>query len=218
MNFTYSERRDNSKMTKVAVVGLLHVALGYALVHSLNTAHIKLPHMNETILTLTPEIIKKEPPPPPPKTPPKPKQEVKPVVEIPKPAVETPPPPEPTVQAEVVEQPSPPAPAAPAADPAPSNAPVGNIGKAVLAEGCATPDYPKNALRMNEEGTTVLALLVGPDGHVQNAKVQSSSGYRDLDKAAEQALSLCKFKPAVANDGQPQAGWARLDYVWKLDS
>jgi protein TonB len=37
-----------------------------------------------------------------------------------------------------------------------------------------------------------------------------------LDRAALDALSLCKFKPATSN-GSPEAGWAQIAYDWKLD-
>jgi protein TonB len=84
------------------------------------------------------------------------------------------------------------------------------------ANGCALPNYPVNAARNGETGTTTLALLVGTDGRVSSARVQQSSGSRDLDRAALNALSLCKFKPATSN-GAAEAGWAQLAYVWKLD-
>ena len=222
MEFTYNNQHESqTKFTKVALVGLLHVALGYGLVHSLSKVNVHFDHPIETMLTLTPE--KPLPPPPPPKEPPKPKvAEAPKPVPIPKPVVDVPPPPEPveTVQAQVTSDPAPadPAPAQPAAAPASDSGTPGNIGTAVMADGCATPEYPAKAARMGETGTTSLALLVGTDGHVQSAKVQSSSGSRELDRAAVQALSMCKFKPGMAGNGQPQAGWARLDYVWKLDS
>lgn len=221
MEFTYNQQHEsNTKYTKVALVGLLHVALGYGLVTSLSKVNVHFDHPLETVLELTP--LKAPPPPPPPKEPPKPKVvEAPKPVPIPQPEVVTPPPePVETVQAQVTSDPAPaePAPAQPAAAPASDSGTPGNIGTAVMADGCATPEYPAKAARMGESGTTTLALLVGADGHVESAKVQSSSGSRELDRAAVSALSMCKFKPGIASNGQPQAGWARLDYVWKLDS
>ena len=89
---------------------------------------------------------------------------------------------------------------------------------AVLADanGCAKPDYPVRAARNGETGTVTLALMVGTDGRVQDARIQSSSGSRDLDRAALNALSLCQFKPAM-NNGVAEAGWAQIAYVWTLD-
>jgi protein TonB len=51
---------------------------------------------------------------------------------------------------------------------------------------------------------------------VTSSRIQHSSGYRDLDKAAVNALSMCQFKPAM-NNGTPEAGWAQLAYVWTLE-
>jgi protein TonB len=106
----------------------------------------------------------------------------------------------------------------PAAPPTPRNANPGQMRTAVFADAnsCALPTYPARAVRDGESGTTMLALLVGADGRVTSARVQHSSGSRELDRAALQALSLCKFKPAT-NDGVPEAGWAQLAYVWTLD-
>jgi protein TonB len=84
------------------------------------------------------------------------------------------------------------------------------------ANSCALPDYPASAARLGETGTTTLALLVGLDGRVSSARIEHGSGSRVLDRAALNALSLCRFKPATSN-GVPEAGWAQLAYVWKLD-
>jgi protein TonB len=94
----------------------------------------------------------------------------------------------------------------------------GAIRSAVLADArsCALPAYPVRALRNGEEGTTTLALLVGADGRVGSARIEKSSGSRELDQAAIHALSLCAFKPAM-NNGVAEAGWARMAYAWTLD-
>jgi protein TonB len=80
---------------------------------------------------------------------------------------------------------------------------------------CDKPDYPRNSLRNEEQGTTRLAFLIGLDGRVADSKVEKSSGFRALDAAAKNALSLCKFKPGTV-DGKPQQSWTAVDYVWKL--
>ena len=84
------------------------------------------------------------------------------------------------------------------------------------ASDCARPDYPARAARNGEVGTVSLALLIGTDGRVTEAKVQKSSGSRDLDRAAVSALSLCKFKPATSN-GVAEPAWGQIAYVWSLD-
>jgi protein TonB len=81
---------------------------------------------------------------------------------------------------------------------------------------CARPDYPPRAARLGESGTVTLALLIGTDGKVSDAKVSSSSGSRELDRAAIAALSLCKFKPATTN-GVAEPAWGKIAYAWTLE-
>ncbi len=111
-----------------------------------------------------------------------------------------------------------PGPATPEAPPAAAPASEGKIFSAALAnaDDCAKPDYPARAARNGETGTVSLALLIGTDGRVTDSKVQRSSGSRELDKAAQAALSLCKFKPAMEG-GVAQPAWGQIAYVWTLD-
>jgi protein TonB len=221
MHFSYSNPGNGSKATKFMLIAGLHVAVGVLFVHSLNTRKISLSSLPEQVLVM---IEPEHTPPPPPPEPPKPMQHMAPPdLVVPKPEVPVAPPPEPTVRAAVEQDPSPqpftPAEAAPEAPPAAQpSANTGQMHTAVFADanGCALPNYPVNAARNGETGTTTLALLVGTDGRVSSARVQQSSGSRDLDRAALNALSLCKFKPATSN-GAAEAGWAQLAYVWKLD-
>jgi protein TonB len=84
------------------------------------------------------------------------------------------------------------------------------------ASNCAKPDYPKSALRNGDAGKVTLAFLIGVDGRVASAKVEQSSGFRELDRAAIAGLSLCRFKPGTV-DGTPFESWTRMQYVWSLD-
>ncbi|KQW97313.1 energy transducer TonB [Massilia sp. Root418] len=86
----------------------------------------------------------------------------------------------------------------------------------VDAANCAKPDYPRNAQRNGDTGTVTLALLIGTDGRVADSKVEKSSGFRELDRAAQVGLGLCRFKPATI-DGVPQQSWTRMQYLWSLD-
>ncbi|WP_426339056.1 energy transducer TonB [Pseudoduganella sp. S-14] len=91
-----------------------------------------------------------------------------------------------------------------------------NVAAVIDAANCAKPTYPAGALRNGDEGTVTLAFLIGKDGHVASAKVERTSGHRDLDRAALQGLSLCAFKPGTV-DGVAQESWARMQYAWRLD-
>jgi protein TonB len=70
---------------------------------------------------------------------------------------------------------------------------------------------------MNDEpGTTSMSFLISPDGSVIESKLDKTSGFKNLDKAAMKSLSACKFKPGT-KDGTPAQTWAKVDYAWKLD-
>jgi protein TonB len=223
MHFSNMNNGSGSKVTKVAAVAGFHVLLATVFIHSMNTRHITLPKVPEDIMVmLTPE------PPPPPPPPPEPPRTVTPKITppdivVPKVEVETPPPQDvPQVQATTEPDPTPAQPnqaqSAEAPPAQPSDANTGAMRTAVFADanGCAKPQYPTAAARNGETGTVTLALLVGTDGKVTSSRIQHSSGYRDLDKAAVNALSMCQFKPAM-NNGTPEAGWAQLAYVWTLE-
>jgi len=223
MQFTSLSGGNDSKAVKFALVAGLHVAIGALFIHSINTKRISLSIVPDHVLVM---LDPQPPVPPPPPEPPQPMPQLAPPdVVVPKVEVDVAPPPVPSpVLATTVAEPSlfPPRPAQPATEaPATPGANSGNAGQmhtAVFADanGCALPDYPAAAVRRGDAGTTTLALLVGADGRVSSARIEHSSGSRDLDRAAVNALSLCKFKPAT-NNGVPEAGWAKLAYAWKLD-
>jgi len=77
-------------------------------------------------------------------------------------------------------------------------------------------DYPKASLMNEEQGTVSMSFLIKADGSVADSKVEKSSGFKNLDKAAIKALSACKFKPGT-KDGAPAETWTKVDYAWKLD-
>ena len=220
MQFTSLPGGNDAKAAKFVLVAAVHVAVGAVFVHSIDTKTISLSRLPEQVLVM---IEPERPTPPPQPEPPKPAQQLAPPkLFVPKPDVPVAPPPLPdTVQATTASDPSP-FPAMPS-DPVPQApaAPTANPGQmrtAVLADanGCALPAYPAAAAREGVTGTSTLALLVGADGRVSSARIEHSSGSRVLDSAALNALSLCKFKPAT-NNGVPEAGWAKLAFVWTLD-
>ena len=220
MHFSDINQGTGGKAGKFALVAGLHVLVAMGVISTMNAKSISLPAMLEDKLVwIQPEV----PPPAPPPEPPKPQvKSTPPDVVVPKVEVDVAePPPEQVIEASTEPAPEPAqqtqseAPPQPAAEPS-SNS--GQMRSAVLADanGCAKPDYPVRAARNGETGTVTLALLVGTDGRVQDSRIQSSSGSRELDRAAVNALSLCKFQPAM-NGGTAEAGWAQLAYVWTLE-
>ena len=77
-------------------------------------------------------------------------------------------------------------------------------------------EYPKASLMNEEQGVTSMSFLVNPDGSVADSKLEKSSGFKGLDKAALKGVGACKFKPGT-KDGAPAQTWTKVDYAWKLD-
>jgi protein TonB len=226
MQFSHTNEGGN-KAGKFLLVAGLHVAIGVLFFHAMNSRHISLSRIDEQVLVML-EPQKLEPPPPLPSLP-LPAQTlpkiVPPTLVVPAPDVPVSPPPDAApVRATTTPDPAPTTagPARAVADTAPAGsqakAAASQVRTAVLADpnACALPDYPVRAAREGIGGTTLLALLVGSDGRVTSSRIERSSGSRDLDRAAVNALSLCRFKPA-ANNGVAEAGWAQLAYVWTLE-
>lgn len=226
MQFSHTNEGGN-KAGKFLLVAGLHVAIGVLFVHAMDSRHMSLSRIDEQVLVML-EPQKLEPPPPLPSLP-LPAQTlpkiVPPTLVMPAPEVPVSPPPD-AAPVRATTTPDPAAatagPAHAAADAAPAGSPAkaaaNQVRTAVLADpnACALPDYPVRAAREGISGTTLLALLVGTDGRVTSSRIERSSGSRDLDRAAVNALSLCRFKPA-ANNGVAEAGWAQLAYVWTLE-
>lgn len=61
------------------------------------------------------------------------------------------------------------------------------------------PDYPMFSKRLNEQGKVVLRVELGEDGHVANAEVKTSSGFRRLDEAALNTVKKWRCKPVMRN-------------------
>jgi protein TonB len=222
MHFSQINDGTGGKAGKFALVAGLHALVAVGVINVMNAKTFSIPAlMEDPLVWIEPTV-----PPPLPPDPPKPRVEVaKPQIVVPKVEVDVPPPPvEERVEATTEAQPMPePAlPAASAVDAPPSQASsssnTGEMRSAVLADadGCAKPAYPVSAARNGETGTVTLALMVGADGRVQDSRIQQSSGSRVLDRAAVNALSLCRFKPAMRG-GVAEAGWAQIAYVWTLD-
>jgi protein TonB len=95
-----------------------------------------------------------------------------------------------------------------------STAFAGEVPASLNDKNCKA-EYPKASLMNEEQGDVTMAFLVGTDGNVVESKVEKSSGFKNLDKAALKALSACKFKPGT-KDGAVAQTWTKVDYSWKL--
>jgi len=62
------------------------------------------------------------------------------------------------------------------------------------------PEYPPAARHSGHEGAVVVVLQVDGAGAVSSARVQTSSGYRDLDHAALRAVRKWRFDPDAVRE------------------
>ena len=217
MDFIANGRRKNP--TGIAVVVLLHVlAAGIALQNSTVSLTRSIPGVIDILPTPIPE------PEPLPEPLPEPGMQAPPSMAVPPvdlPDFQQPTDPPVLTTRSTNDTAPPPASAgngagtAQVAEPVPNAAPVRKEA-VVDAKACTRPEYPRNAQRNGDTGTVTLALLIGTDGKVVESKVEKSSGTRELDRAAQAGLSLCRFQPGTV-DGVPYQSWTRMQYVWQLE-
>jgi len=73
----------------------------------------------------------------------------------------------------------------------------GSVRSKVRFENNPRPEYPRAAREAGWEGTTVLQVLVLPDGRAGSVTLYKTSGYAVLDEAALTAVKAWRFIPAM---------------------
>ncbi|WPL81163.1 energy transducer TonB [Bordetella hinzii] len=172
-----------------------------------------------------------EPPPPEPEPELKPEPEPEPIVEKapepappPKPKPKPKPQPKPQPKTEVQAEPKPQTPPAGATDgeqvtqapkqgPAPEE-PVFMSSVEYLGDRPA-PKYPSDSIRRREQGRVIVLVTINPQGYVDKASIDTSSGFRRLDNSALEAVRKARFKPLTRN-GVPQTAMARIPFDFGL--
>jgi protein TonB len=96
-----------------------------------------------------------------------------------------------------------------------TTAPPAQSAKLDTRHTCEEPEYPSASRRSGETGTVTLRFLIDTGGHVIDSKIETSSGFARLDRAARESLSQCMFKPVLV-DGKPEQSWAVIRYKWRL--
>lgn len=167
-------------------------------------------------------------PPPPPEVPPEASKATPPksvITHVP-PVIEMPP--RPVIAPTEPLPPTPPIPVArtepapvpvlvPRADPPPIREIKPARAKANLASYVSDEDYPTNAARNEEQGTTRFRLAVGPDGRVKDCTVTSSSGSSALDSTTCRLMrQRARFQPATGSDGKPTSDTVASAIRWVL--
>ncbi|MDE0030507.1 MAG: energy transducer TonB [Deltaproteobacteria bacterium] len=78
------------------------------------------------------------------------------------------------------------------------------------------PRYPRKARRAGWEGTTLLKVLVNPDGAPGRVTVERTSGFDVLDEAAVKAVRRWRFHPARRGVA-PLSSWVRIPVAFRLE-
>lgn len=103
---------------------------------------------------------------------------------------------------------------------------------AVLFSGCATapptcletrgavdlnqsPIYPPDSKKLGEQGRAILRAFVNRLGYVQDVKLRQSSGYKNLDDSAIEAVKTWCFKPATTS-GKNVDAWVLVPINFTL--
>lgn len=209
---SYAEPQDSGRrLIGFVFVVIFHALLIYALVNGLARKIVEVvqaPLETKILEEIKPPVDKPPPPPPPKLAAPPP-----PFIPLPEVRIDTPPPPTNTITAVSSVKPAAeaPIPQAIAVVAAPAR-----TAAVVDARNCVKPEYPPASIRAQETGLVVLQFLIGADGSAIDSKVEKTSGFRRLDEAARNALTLCKFRPGT-EAGKPVQSWARIEYLWKLE-
>jgi protein TonB len=197
VDYAQQQRSWGKHLPSIALVVLLHILLGYALVTGLARRVVEV--IKAPIETKIIEEIKKPPPDVPPPPPPKLAAPPPPFIPPPEINIQVPqvtPPPTITTVTTTPPPPGPPPVIAPPAPPAPPPpAPAGPpLRKEFKPAYRVDPSFPREALRQGLSGRVVAHVYVAPNGSVTDVKIISSSN-RMFDREAVRALSQWKFNP-----------------------
>ncbi len=107
------------------------------------------------------------------------------------------------------------------APPPPKPVAAAPITQPVLEEGgagkCESSYYPAVAIRLNQTGTSTVAVHIAADGSVESVNLVSSSGHDSLDEAAIRCIqSTWRYRPATMN-GRPVATMKEYAIKWVLE-
>lgn len=81
----------------------------------------------------------------------------------------------------------------------------------------AAVSYPRNLRSEGIEGQVVLKMIVGTDGSVESVSLIASSGYDEMDHAAEAAAYQYRFSPAENSAGDPVPCGVKRTFQFNLN-
>jgi len=77
------------------------------------------------------------------------------------------------------------------------------------------PPYPGLARKRGQEGTVILQVLVSKEGRVNDLQIESSSGFRLLDRAAAKAVQKWLFEPGQLDEERVEM-WVKVPITFHL--
>jgi protein TonB len=203
---TYTSQHSTSKrLVGFGLVALFHVFLVYMLASGLGSSVVKIIRGPiETKIIEEVKETKKAPPPPPPKF-----EQPPPFVPPPEVSIALPAESSSTAISQTTSRIAPPAPKPAAVVTTPP--------RSDPKHPVTQPPYPPTSVRLEEQGSVILALYIQADGRVSDAKVQKSSGYARLDEAAvrEAMKGSWHFFPATQG-GAPVPAWHAIKVTFRL--
>ena len=190
MDYMEQQRSWGRHAPGIALVTVLHIAVGYALVTGLARKVVEV--IKAPLETKIIEEIKKPPPDTPPPPPPK-------LAAPPPPFI---PPPEINIQVPTITQAptittvtTTPPPAAPPPVAATAPAPQPLLRKEYKAAYRVDPVFPRQAQRDGISGRVIAHVVVQPNGAVTEVRIISAQPPRVFDREVIRALSQWKFNP-----------------------
>ncbi|RKF23577.1 energy transducer TonB [Altericroceibacterium spongiae] len=77
------------------------------------------------------------------------------------------------------------------------------------------PSYPYLSRKAKEEGVVVLRVLVSAEGRAKSLRIEETSGFDRLDKAALKTVKKWRFVPA-SQAGNPREAWVLVPITFSL--
>lgn len=203
-----SDRR-RGRLGSAATVAAIHVAAILGLVTALNQgALMKEMRIIQASIDAPQEIPREPPPAPPDFVKPIPPAAILPVFAVQNSDVTAP---------SITTVPVKPRPAsAQAANPVPAPTLPSNDPLRPIMRTHTLPPYPPIARRLNEQGTTLMELVISPRGNVSECHIMESSSSERLDKAGCDFVTRNWLWRPPTSDGKPVSVKTRVSIKWDL--
>ncbi|WP_291782380.1 energy transducer TonB [Luteibacter sp.] len=90
------------------------------------------------------------------------------------------------------------------------------VGTPTPAPAAVPSSHPPAAIAAKRDAMVIVKTFVGTDGTASQARVETSSGYPDLDEKAVKAVSQYHFNPHIGKNGKPDSGYAIIPVKFVL--